>query len=314
MFDEHVRRPIQTSDLTDDEKAERLVDAFRTLLPTVTTLVANHFRSVLLEVAQEHLEAVGDPSELAAAREEPGWERALVSAPVLGRDGALPQGDAKHDAVEGMFDRLAPRYDRMNRIISLGLDRRWRRRTVDALGAAPGARVLDLACGTGDLCRDLATRGCDARRPRLLRRHARRRTRRRAARARRRRRAPRRRRRARRRHVRVRAAQLRRPRRGVRASAHGVLRAGGRFAALDATVPTNPVMRAGNAVWFRGAVPLLGRVLAHDAEAYRYLPKSTAYLPPHAELGDAARDRRVPDVRHTTLTGGSVLLLTGTRS
>ena len=74
MFDEHVRRPIQHSDLTDDEKAERLVDAFRTLLPTATTLVANHFRGVLLEVAQEHLEAVGDPSELAAARGEPGWE------------------------------------------------------------------------------------------------------------------------------------------------------------------------------------------------------------------------------------------------
>jgi DNA-binding transcriptional MerR regulator len=73
MFDEHVRRPIQASDLTDDEKAERLVDAFRTLLPTVTTLVANHFRSVLLEVAQEHLESVGDATELAAARVEPGW-------------------------------------------------------------------------------------------------------------------------------------------------------------------------------------------------------------------------------------------------
>ena len=56
-----------------------------------------------------------------------------------------------------------------------------------------------------------------------------------------------------------------------------VLRTGGRVAALDATVPSNPVMRAGNAVWFRGAVPLLGRLLAHDADAYRYLPKSTAY-------------------------------------
>jgi DNA-binding transcriptional MerR regulator len=76
MFDAHVRRPIQGSDLTDDEKAERLVEAFRTLLPTVTTLVAHHFRSVLLEVAQEHLEAVGDPQELAAARGEPGWDHA----------------------------------------------------------------------------------------------------------------------------------------------------------------------------------------------------------------------------------------------
>ncbi|MFI5053043.1 MAG: MerR family transcriptional regulator [Acidimicrobiia bacterium] len=77
MFDEHVRRPLQSSQLTDDQRAQRLVDAFRTLLPTVTTLVANHFRSVLLEVAQEHLERVGDASELAAASGEPGWEKVL---------------------------------------------------------------------------------------------------------------------------------------------------------------------------------------------------------------------------------------------
>jgi DNA-binding transcriptional MerR regulator len=75
MFDAHVRHPLQASELTDDEKAERLVAAFRTLLPTVTTLVAHHFRAVLLEVAQEHLEAVGDATELAAARNEPAWEQ-----------------------------------------------------------------------------------------------------------------------------------------------------------------------------------------------------------------------------------------------
>ena len=74
MFDEHVRRPLRESDLTDADKADRLVAAFRTLLPTVTTLVAHHFRSMLLEAAQEHLEAVGDPTELAAASGEPGWE------------------------------------------------------------------------------------------------------------------------------------------------------------------------------------------------------------------------------------------------
>jgi DNA-binding transcriptional MerR regulator len=76
MFDTYVRHPLQTADLSDDEKAERLVDAFGTLLPTVTALVAHHFRSVLLEIAQEHLEAVGDATELAAARNEPGWEPA----------------------------------------------------------------------------------------------------------------------------------------------------------------------------------------------------------------------------------------------
>jgi demethylmenaquinone methyltransferase/2-methoxy-6-polyprenyl-1,4-benzoquinol methylase len=93
-----------------------------------------------------------------------------------------------------------------------------------------------------------------------------------------------------------------------------VLRTGGRFAALDATVPSNPVMRAGNAVWFRGAVPLLGRVLAHDAEAYRYLPKSTAYLPPAPELAARLTRAGFLDVHHSAMTGGSVVLLTGTRA
>jgi DNA-binding transcriptional MerR regulator len=56
MFDEHVRRPLLAADgLTDEQRAERLVAAFETLLPTVTALVANHFRRVLLDVAGEHL-------------------------------------------------------------------------------------------------------------------------------------------------------------------------------------------------------------------------------------------------------------------
>jgi DNA-binding transcriptional MerR regulator len=76
LFDAHVREPLRAADLTDDERAERLVAAFRTLLPTVTSLVAHHFRRVLLEVAQEHLERVGESTELAAASEEPGWEAA----------------------------------------------------------------------------------------------------------------------------------------------------------------------------------------------------------------------------------------------
>jgi demethylmenaquinone methyltransferase/2-methoxy-6-polyprenyl-1,4-benzoquinol methylase len=236
-----------------------------------------------------------------------------MSTPVLGRDGTLPQGDEKHDAVESMFDRLAPRYDRMNRIISLGLDRRWRSRTVADLGAAPGARVLDLACGTGDLCRDLAARGCapvgiDFSAGMLA-----------AARV----DAP---------LVRGDGAHLPVADAAFDALTCGfalrnfvdldavfsecarVLRTGGRFAALDATVPSNPVMRAGNAVWFRGAVPLLGRVLAHDADAYRYLPKSTAYLPPAPELAARLTRAGFLDVRHSAMTGGSVLLLTGTRA
>ena len=60
-----------------------------------------------------------------------------------------------------MFDRIAGRYDLMNRIISLGIDQRWRRRTVDALALRPGATVLDLATGTGDLAMMVARRHPD---------------------------------------------------------------------------------------------------------------------------------------------------------
>jgi len=79
LFDRYVRTPLRASDLPDDEKAERLVEAFRTILPAVTTLVAHHFRRVLLDVALEHLESVGEAAELAAVsveasrRLEPGW-------------------------------------------------------------------------------------------------------------------------------------------------------------------------------------------------------------------------------------------------
>jgi DNA-binding transcriptional MerR regulator len=69
MFDAHVRVPLRDSDLADTDKAAQLVDAFRVLLPSVTALVAHHFRRVLLSVAQEHLEAVGEDAELAAVSE-----------------------------------------------------------------------------------------------------------------------------------------------------------------------------------------------------------------------------------------------------
>ena len=225
----------------------------------------------------------------------------------------LPEGDEKRRQVEDMFDRVAPRYDRMNRLISLGLDRGWRTRTVAELGLSTGSVVLDLACGTGDLCDDLASVGLrsigvDSSAGMLGAAHTP---------------APL-----------VRGDALQLPfadgvfdgvvcgfalRNFVELTAvfsevGRVLRAGGRFAALDATVPTNPLLRAGNAIWFRGAVPLLGRVLAHDADAYSYLPRSTAYLPAGSVLTEAVEEAGFADARHFTLTGGSVLVLTATRS
>jgi len=70
MFDAHVRQPLRASGLPDDEKAAELVAAFRALLPTITALVAHHFRRTLLAVAQAHLERVGEPVELAAVDAE----------------------------------------------------------------------------------------------------------------------------------------------------------------------------------------------------------------------------------------------------
>ena len=73
LFDTWVRKPLRATDLPESEKAERMVEAFRLLMPAVSGLVAQHFRRILLQVAQEHLEAVGEPSELAAAQSEEGW-------------------------------------------------------------------------------------------------------------------------------------------------------------------------------------------------------------------------------------------------
>lgn len=70
MFDAHIRSPLRGSELDDRDKATQLVDAFRVMLPAVTALVEHHFRQVLLAVAQEHLEAVGDTSELDAVDAE----------------------------------------------------------------------------------------------------------------------------------------------------------------------------------------------------------------------------------------------------
>jgi 2-polyprenyl-3-methyl-5-hydroxy-6-metoxy-1,4-benzoquinol methylase len=59
-------------------------------------------------------------------------------------------GTLSPEGVQRMFDRIAPVYDLMNRVMTVGLDQRWRRKTVKAV-VQPGDRVLDAACGTGDL-------------------------------------------------------------------------------------------------------------------------------------------------------------------
>lgn len=64
LFDEYIRRPLRDAKLSDEARADRLLESFASLLPAVSTLVEHHFRQVLLEVAQEHLARVGE-AELA---------------------------------------------------------------------------------------------------------------------------------------------------------------------------------------------------------------------------------------------------------
>lgn len=73
LFDTYVRKPLREQDLDETAKAERMVETFRTLMPAVGDLVSFHFRRTLLQVAQEHLESVGDPAEIAAAAADDGW-------------------------------------------------------------------------------------------------------------------------------------------------------------------------------------------------------------------------------------------------
>ncbi len=70
LFDTHVRQPLRSAGLTDEEAAIRLVDAFNSLLPATTDLITHHFRRVLLAVAQEHIDHVGDDAERQAVADQ----------------------------------------------------------------------------------------------------------------------------------------------------------------------------------------------------------------------------------------------------
>jgi demethylmenaquinone methyltransferase / 2-methoxy-6-polyprenyl-1,4-benzoquinol methylase len=224
----------------------------------------------------------------------------------------LPQGEEKARAVRRLFDTISPRYDLVNRVMTFGMDVGWRRRAVRELRLPGGALVLDLACGTGDLCRELdgsgyRAIGVDFSHGMLM-----------SART----RAPL-----------LEADVLRLP--FADAAADGatsgfalrnvasleafltevarVVRTGGRVALLDVSEPDNAVMRMGNAVYFRKIVPVIGGLLS-DRSAYRYLPRSTAYLPDSETMVAMLRRAGFPDGERHQVSGGLVQLLTGTRA
>ena len=225
---------------------------------------------------------------------------------------SLPQGEDKARMVQSMFDAIAPRYDLVNRVMTFRLDVRWRKRAVRDLQLPSGSLVLDLAAGTGDLCIDL-------RRAKLHpiamdlsfgmlsadRSNA----------------------------PRTQADILRLP--VPDHSVDGIIcgfalrnlvdlptffaecaraiKPGGRVALLDVGVPHNRLIRFGNNIYFGKVVPRIGALLS-DGPAYRYLPRSVAYLPERHELLQMLQTAGFADATHTQLSGGLTQLMVGTRN
>ena len=226
---------------------------------------------------------------------------------------SLPEGEEKVRAVRQMFDTIAPRYDLVNRVMTFGLDVHWRKQATRSLRLPDGSVVLDLAAGTGDFCRELAASGvtpigidlsfgmlANARTDAPL--------------------------------VQGDALCLPVPDGSVDGVTCGfalrnlrdltpffaelarVLRPGGRIALLDVAAPTNPVLRWGHGIYFGKVVPRIGGALnGAGKEAYRYLPRSAAYLPEGDGMTKMLRAAGFPDAERRLLSAGITQLLTGTR-
>ncbi len=245
-------------------------------------------------------------------------------APIHNADATL-QGAAKRQYVTGMFARIAQRYDLMNTVMTFGQDESWRQLTVRVARPQPGSRALDMGTGTGRIATELAQHGADVWALDLT--HAM--------------------------MVRGRAdldadPQLRAPAQHVHfvqgdaltlpfADASfdcvtsgftlrnvtdvpqamrelcRVVRPGGRVVTLEASQPPLAPFRVGNRLYITLMLPLLGRLIAGDAEAYTYLRSSMIRFYDGPGLAAVMRAAGLTRVRFKRLMFGSVAVHVGTR-
>lgn len=219
---------------------------------------------------------------------------------------ALAEPDSKRRYVRRLFDTIAGRYDLITRLLSYGQDRRWKVRVAALSAADAGTRVLDLACGTGDIAFSLAARGAQVVGLDITHRM-----------------------------LQLARARGRGPQfvtgdmlalpfgndafdvvttgYGLRnvpdlsraiAEARRVLRPGGTFVSLDFNRPTNSIVRAAYLSYLTIVGATLGYILHRDPDTYRYIPESIRRYPGAVEVNAMIRRAGFSESKYLPVLGG----------